>query len=427
MNNHHTHGTRRRQRGTTLLEALVALLVLSLGMFSVARVQTQLRLNSDMARQRSEAVRLAQEDMERLRAYSVLVAKAGVRAYADIVNAVATVDASTGYASNTRYQVTRNVTAAGAPNTKTASVAVSWADRAGTDHQVVLNSLITGSDPAYSGALSVAPAGTGIERVQARSVRIPLSAKDLGNGSSAFKPVSGGTVALLMNNATGQVIGRCLGVNAALGTQDLTVADLSSCDAVAGQLLSGVVRFSTVGAPVAGQANELPPALALTLTLTGGTYPAAPFCASEARKTVTYAGAAGQRVEAVPIAAVPASVGQTAWVETGDRHVAYHCVVYPLASGLWSGRTAVVPTGWTLGTGPDDRRVCRFTTDLDGNGTIDANIEHPATYTAVAGPLAHQNFLVIKGSEACPAGTPTRLDGTSEPVYANLATAQHQP
>ena len=148
-----TPQTNRLQRGTTLLEALVALLVLSLGMFSVARVQTQLRLNADMARQRSEAVRLAQEDMERLRAFSVLATTTGARAYADIVNATATVDTSTGYTSNTRYQVTRNVTTAGAPNTKTASVAVSWADRGGTDHQVVLNSLITGSNPAYSGAL----------------------------------------------------------------------------------------------------------------------------------------------------------------------------------------------------------------------------------------------------------------------------------
>ena len=48
----------RRARGATLLEALVAFLVLSLGMLTMARVQSSLRLNSDIARQRTEAVRL---------------------------------------------------------------------------------------------------------------------------------------------------------------------------------------------------------------------------------------------------------------------------------------------------------------------------------------------------------------------------------
>jgi Tfp pilus assembly protein PilV len=389
---------RRCQRGTTLLEGLVALLVLSLGMFSVGRVQTQLHLNADMARQRSEAVRLAQEDLERLRAFSVIAATAGARAYADIVDASTMVDASTGYASNTRYEVARSITPAQAPNAKNASVAVSWSDRAGVAHQVVLNSVIAGSNPAYSGALSVATAGAPMQAVNARSPRIPLAAKDLGNGNSAFKPASGGTVALLMNNTTGEVSGRCSTVSAVLATQDLSVANLGSCDALAGQLLSGVVRFSTDGPPVAGQANEAPAALAVTLTLTGGNYPAPPWCASDAVATAT-----------------------------GDRHVAYHCVVYPLASGLWSGRTTLTPAGWTLGTGPEDRRVCRYTADLDGSGAIDTNAEHPANYVNVDGRLSNQNFLVIKGSEACPGGTPVQLDGAGTLIYANLATAQHQP
>jgi Tfp pilus assembly protein PilV len=418
----------RRQRGSTLLEALVALLVLSLGMFSVARVQTHLRLNADLARQRSEAVRLAQEDLERLRAFSVIAATVGARAYADIVNASTVVDASTGYASNTRYQVVRSITAADAPNAKNASVSVSWADRAGAGHQVVLNSVISGSNPAYSGALSVVPARQTLGGVNARSVRIPLGAKNLGNGSSAFKPASGGSVALIMNNTTGLVTARCVGVNAAVATQALTAADLSRCDALTGQLLSGVVRFSSAAPPSASQANEVPPAVAIALTLSGGTYPAAPSCASEAMKTVSYTSATGLRVEAVPIAAAPAAIGLNAWTETDERHVAYHCVVYPLAgSGLWSGRTTLAPAGWTIGTGPDDRRVCRYTADLDGSGAIDANAEHPASYSGVDGPLAHQNFLVIKGSEICPNGTAVKLDGASEPLYANLATTQHQP
>lgn len=418
----------RRQRGTTLLEGLVALLVLSLGMFSVARVQTQLRLNADTARQRSEAVRLAQEDLERLRAFSVVAATAGARAFADIVDATTTVDAASGLASNTRYQVTRTVTDAQAPQARNATVAVSWADRTGTEHRVVLDSVISGSNPAYSGALHVAPALAATARVNGRSIHIPRIARNLGNGSSAFKPVGNGTLALVLDNTTGQVTARCTGVNAALSTAQLTPADLTACVALPGQLLSGVVRFSISGPPVAGQANDVPQALSVALSLSGGTYPAAPQCASEAMKTVSIAGDSGPRLQAVPIDATPASLGLGAWTETGDRHVAYHCVVTPLAgSGVWSGRLNLVPAGWTLGTGPDDRRVCRYSADLDGSGAVDANAEHPAAYTAVDGPLAHQNFLVIKGDEACPAGSPVQLAGNGAPVFADLSTAPHQP
>jgi len=419
---------RRRQRGTTLIEGLVALLVLSLGMFSVARVQTQLRLNADTARQRSEAVRLAQEDLERLRAFSVIAATAGARAFADIVDATTTVDASTGLASNTLYRITRSVTEAQVPQARNASVVVSWEDRSGTDHRVVLDAVIAGSNPAYSGALHVAPAVSNPASVNGRSVHIPRIARNLGDGTSAFKPVGNGTVALVMDNTTGQVRARCTGVNAAVPTASLTAADLVACDAMPGQLLSGVVRFSTSGPPVAGQAGDVPQDLAVALTLTGGSYPAAPQCTSEAMKTVAIAGTSGTQLQAVPINATPASLGLGAWTETGDHHVAYHCVIHPLAgSGVWSGRVTIVPAGWTLGTGPDDRRVCRYSADLDGSGAVDANAEHPATYSAVDGPLAHQNLLVIQGDQTCPAGSPVRLAGEGARVFADLSTVQHQP
>ena len=81
----------KRARGATLLEALVAFLVLSLGMLTMARVQTSLRLNSDTARQRTEAVRLAAEDMETLRNFGAVAVGHGVKAYADIATATRTV------------------------------------------------------------------------------------------------------------------------------------------------------------------------------------------------------------------------------------------------------------------------------------------------------------------------------------------------
>ena len=132
-------------------------------------------------------------------------------------------------------------------------------------------------------------------------------------------------------------------------------------------------------------------ALSIALALTGGTYATAPECSSEAVQT-----------------------------EAGDRYVAYHCVVAPLASGRWSGRSTVVPSGWALGTGADARQVCRYATDLDGSGAIDSNEEHPATYSAVDHSLANQNFLVIAGNQTCPAGA-------ASDAFVSHATAAHQP
>jgi len=92
-------------------------------------------------------------------------------------------------------------------------------------------------------------------------------------------------------------------------------------------------------------------------------------------------------------------------------HPAYRCVVYPLANGTWSGRANLLPIGWNIGVSATDHRVCRYVTDVDGSGAIDANIEHPANYTAVNTSLPHQNYLVIAGPETCPSNT----------------TAPHQP
>jgi hypothetical protein len=69
----------------------------------------------------------------------------------------------------------------------------------------------------------------------------------------------------------------------------------------------------------------------------------------------------------------------------------------------------VVPTGWSLGGGSGDHRVCRYVADADGSGAIDANIEHPADYVDVAGSLLAQNFLVVRGDQACPAASDDEL------------------
>jgi Tfp pilus assembly protein PilV len=384
------HTSTRRQHGISLIEALIALLVLSLGMLTVSQLQSHLRLGSDIARQRAEAVRLGQEDIEALRAYSVLAASGAARSWAGITSASRNVDASTGYATHTRYTVAREIVATTALAAKTAAVTVHWNDRDGEAQKTVLTTVIAANDPAHGGLLALAPSAVHAKGASSRSTRVPLLAKDLGDGRSVMKPVSTSTIALVFDNTSGNLTARCSGINPASATRDLTLTDLTACAATNAQLLSGSVRFSQASPPDAARGNDAPLALSIALALTGGTYATAPECSSETVQT-----------------------------EAGDRYVAYHCVVVPLASGRWSGRSTIVPSGWTLGNGANDRKVCRYTADIDGSGSVDRNDEHPAAYSGVDHALANQNFLVIKGSETCPAGNPA--------AFVDLTTALHQP
>ncbi len=57
-----------RQRGISLIEAVVALAVMAFGMLAFVGLQSSLRFNGDVAKQRAEAVRIAQEAIEQWRA-----------------------------------------------------------------------------------------------------------------------------------------------------------------------------------------------------------------------------------------------------------------------------------------------------------------------------------------------------------------------
>jgi Tfp pilus assembly protein PilV len=382
-----------RQRGTTLLEALIAFLVLALGMLTVARMQTQMRLGADIARQRSEAVRIAQEDLESLRSFASFD---GIDSYAGIRSGSRTIDPPAGRASDTRYLLTRQVSVSDGLRAKDASVTVEWTDRRGGRQKVALQSIIAGIDPALSGALTLARTGASPRGAMGRSARILLDSKNLGDGTSVFKPAAGGTIAWIFDNATGRLIGSCKAPSNN-ATSNLSRADLAQCDSNVGYLLSGIVRFSSSSPPDAARANEPPVPATMALSLSGGHYP-------------------------VPSTCFVASTAASAV----DRYLAYHCAVYPAANDKWSGRLTVRPVGWTIGTASTDRRVCRFISDLDGSGAIDENIEHPAAYTDVDTALMNQNFLVIAGAQSCPPGGPAHTSALSTPGV-DPATAQQQP
>ncbi len=81
--------TRRiHERGVSLIEALVALVVMTFGTLAVLGVQSTLRMNGDTARQRAEAVRIAQETIERRRSFAKFDTGAEAR-FTDIADVAA--------------------------------------------------------------------------------------------------------------------------------------------------------------------------------------------------------------------------------------------------------------------------------------------------------------------------------------------------
>lgn len=140
--------TPRRQRGLTLIEALIAFLALSIGALALLRLQPELRQHAEFARERSEAVRLAQQELEGLRAFATLAE------FNAIAERAVTIEPD-GLGSP-RYALQRHVDAAAWPGAKAVEVIVSWSDRQGVAQQTVLATLIAAHEPTLA-AVSLLP------------------------------------------------------------------------------------------------------------------------------------------------------------------------------------------------------------------------------------------------------------------------------
>jgi type IV pilus modification protein PilV len=393
-----THGRPQQQRGIGLIEALIAFLVLCLGMLAVARLQPEFRQHAEQARRRSEATRLGQQEIERLRAFTTLTAGSGA-SYEGIASGSRVTESDNG----TRYRIDRVVVEDAMAQAKLVRVNVAWSARDGSDRQVVLDTVIAAAEPSSAGALSLAPRGVVVRGAWQRAPQVPSTARDLGDGTSAFLPASTSAQAWLFDNRSGVVTAQC-NVNPSVGTQPISAQHLDGCVRLSGLLLSGEVHFT----------GTAPLALTASVLLDGPSPAMAPWCRTEALKTVAIPAASGVRLDAVPLDATPASRGLADWQERGETFVAYHCVIVPAAGVLrWSGRLTLVPEGWSLGGSANEWRICRVTTDLDRSGTIDQNLEHPPIYENVTGALTRQNFRLVRGDQPCPAGT--TADGPNPP------------
>jgi type IV pilus modification protein PilV len=351
------HSREHSQAGFSLIEALIAMLVLAFGMLAIASFQTTLSRNSDIAKQRAEATRLAQERIEELRSFASFAGYAALAAGSDTLTGV----------SNTTF-----ARAWSFPDGSTAAdprrvlkVAVEWTDRTGeaqtevAGRGVVLMSVIAEADATEGAGLALPPPvdGTGIiRRPLARSINIPIPAVMLGGANSGYSTLGWGGASggwLVFGNVSGDVVYKC-------ATQpDDTTSIPSTCTAVLGYLLLGFVN--------------------------------GPWVSSVTGATIGNTSPVGVSSECYVADATDPNNGDLI-----SGYKLYSCLVQAVdhdndaaTPRRWSGQLTVQggPTG--------NQRVCRYNGNAsDGTGT----------YQSVTQSLDNQNYLLISNGN-CPSGT----------------------
>lgn len=357
------------ERGVSLIEALVAMGVMAFGMVAVVGVQSTLRVNSDISKQRSEAVRLAQDAVEQARSFTSLSADPDHKSYAEVISIdPATV---TGFnVTNTSFEIEVRVAAplaSDAQRMKTVSTEVKWKDRTDSPQHVVLNTAIAGVVPGLSGTLGTPPMSTTTLLPGGRNASIPGEAVTERDGTIRFTPPGAGTVSWIFNGVTGYITRLC--------------SAPETCIDVNARLLTGFVRFATVTTQPTPQQAEIPPSVAFDV---------------------------GVVVDRTAPSAL--TVGCYVTPATGLNFIEYFCAV-PLApdGGTWSGASRLIVPSLAANladVATSNFKVCRYTKYQDQRAvpvppatptaTSIKNEDHPQIYVGVPNTLVGQNFLVIR-------------------------------
>lgn len=342
--------------GFVLLEALVALLVVTGGMLGLSQLQNMLARNSDLAAQRTEATQLASECMESMRA---------LRTTADWNSLPGTRCPPSVAGRNTNFTRTVALGSTVADAMRTASVTVSWIDRENNPQSVNLFSYLANTDPAASGMLAFPlPQNTIIRRPKNRNINIPIPALDLGNGTSSIQVNA--NYAVIFSNVSGSAIKICNP-----NKSNATVAEIlgSSCVTIEGYILAGYIsRDSTVSD--------------------------AEWTSIETGLGINYSGIERNQAGSD---AINCQFGNA--LSTGTSYKWYMCVI-PLSSPkLWSGRVRI---GGPVAFRSGNLFVCRYQYLDPAMLPFERNVQD---YANVDRSIDQQNYRIASGNSTatCPA------------------------
>ena len=192
----------KRMEGFSLIEALIAFLIIGVGLLGAAKMQAVLTTDSATSQQRDEAVVVAQDLIERFRGFTTLPTTSGNVAYADIASSTAAETVAGINASYSRswtveeccIDQTTQANICPAANCgsnemrwKNLSVAVAWTDKGNTSNSINLSTKISRLAPAQDGALLVASAGTGGSGASEPGTTDPIG----GDGDTGEEPPLG--------------------------------------------------------------------------------------------------------------------------------------------------------------------------------------------------------------------------------------------
>lgn len=333
---------KRSARGFTLVEALVALVVLAFGMMALAGFQTSLSRNSDIAKQRTEATRLAQQKMEELRSL----------AWASLAGGS---DNPVPAGGNASYERSWDLSAPSQDPWRSVTVTVRWSDRAGEVNTVNLSSTISRAAAADGAVLGLPQVSDGIlHRPSGRplDIRLPIPTISIGGGQGA---VGMGSTWFVFSETTGEVINQCTTV----------VPTPQGCISVPGYLLAGYIND--------GSLNNVDN---FAWPLTAPSFTATQFM-------VSHACAIGEAINPNTGAPQPDFRFYVCRVQPSDHDG------NPATPPVWTGKLVLQPPP------SGSQVVCRY----DGNATDPFGV-----YQRVSSSLDNQNYLVL-GSGPCPSGT----------------------